>query len=220
MYHQDRAGAAYRMGGAAVDATLFAGPSLAGPAVEAGAVMFGPKLAGWAESYGVKTGLIANMAESGQVLSSASPIAGSAGAIRETILANIAESQASNASSQFGRFVSREGLVQENVSAWPPNRGRIGPVATTELQPGYLVDRYGSTRGTFVAPDGASFASRALPSYYESSVPYFRYEVVKSIPDAVQSRTLRWFGQSGMGTQYELAKPVQWYLDNGYLKVK
>ena len=71
-----------------------------------------------------------------------------------------------------------------------------------------------------MAPEGTPFGDRALPSYYESSVPYFQYEVVQPIPSAIQSRALPWFGQPGMGTQFELAKPVQWYLDNGYLKVK
>ncbi|MCL1860580.1 MAG: glycohydrolase toxin TNT-related protein, partial [Proteobacteria bacterium] len=141
-------------------------------------------------------------------------------AIRANVLNNIAESQAARTSSNFGTFVSNEGKVQEAANVWPPNRGRFGPVETTELQPGSLVDRYGSTRGTFVAPEGTPFANRALPSYYESSVPYFQYEVVELIPDVLQSRVLPWFGQRGMGTQFELPKPVQWYLDNGSLKVK
>jgi YD repeat-containing protein len=63
MYHQDQAGAAYRMGGAAVDATLFAGPSLAAPAMEAGATMFGPKLAGWAENYAAKSGILSYVSD-------------------------------------------------------------------------------------------------------------------------------------------------------------
>jgi hypothetical protein len=63
MYHQDQAGAAYRMGGAAVDATLFAGPSLAGPALEAGAVLFGPKLAGMTEAYWAKAGGLSYVTE-------------------------------------------------------------------------------------------------------------------------------------------------------------
>ncbi|RZF29098.1 LysM peptidoglycan-binding domain-containing protein [Paraburkholderia sp. UYCP14C] len=65
MYHQDQAGAPYRIGGAAVDATLFAGPSLAGPAVEAGAVMFGPKLVEMTEGYLARNGLLLNAVERG-----------------------------------------------------------------------------------------------------------------------------------------------------------
>lgn len=136
------------------------------------------------------------------------------------MLNNIADSQTARASSNFGTFISNEGKVQEAASIWSPNRGRLGPAQTTELQPGMLIDRYGSTRGTFVAPEGTPFVNRALPSYYENSAPYFQYEVVQPIPGALQSRVLPWFGRRGMGTQFELEKPVQWYLDNDYLKVK
>ena len=97
-----------------------------------------------------------------------------AAATRVNVLNNIADSQVARASSNFGTFISSEGKLQEAVSIWPPNRGRFGPVETTELQPGTLVDRYGSTRGTFVAPEGTPFVNRALPSYYENSVPYFQ----------------------------------------------
>lgn len=73
---------------------------------------------------------------------------------------------------------------------------------------------------SFVAPQGTSFPERALLSYYEDTVPFFQYEVVKPLPNATQSNVLPWFGQKGRGTQFELEKPVQWYLDNGFLEQK
>ncbi|MFG0764412.1 TNT domain-containing protein [Aeromonas rivipollensis] len=59
---------------------------------------------------------------------------------------------------------------------------------------------------------------RPLPSSYEVSKPYFKYEIIKPIPEIPKSNILPWFGQKGTGTQYELPKQVQWYLDNNYLR--
>jgi len=96
----------------------------------------------------------------------------------------------------------------------------VGPVENIELQQGHVIDRYGLPRGRYVSPEGTSFAERALPSSYESTKPYFQYEVVQPLPDVTKSRALPWFGQKGMGTQYELPRSVEWYLDNGYLRAK
>ena len=80
------------------------------------------------------------------------------------------------------------------------------------------IDRYGYPGGSYVSPVGTPFEARALPSSYEISKPYFRYEVLQPISEVTQAKVLPWFGQRGMGTQFQLPKPVQWYLDNGYLK--
>ena len=136
------------------------------------------------------------------------------------IEANISENRAARQTSGFSDFIKAEGQVQENLQIWPPNKGQLGPVSTVELQPGTLIDRYGSPRGSFVAPQGTSFSERALPSYYEDNVPFFQYEVVKPLPNATQSKVLPWFGQKGLGIQFELEKPIQWYLDNGFLEQK
>ncbi|QHB31050.1 DUF4237 domain-containing protein [Yersinia canariae] len=58
-----------------------------------------------------------------------------------------------------------------------------------------------------------------VPSY-SANAPYNVYEVLKPIDDVSKSKVLPWFGQKGQGTQYELPKPVQWYLDKGYLGEK
>ncbi|WP_420883454.1 TNT domain-containing protein [Aeromonas rivipollensis] len=83
---------------------------------------------------------------------------------------------------------------------------------------GSFIDRYGYPGGSFVSPIGVPFGERALPSSYEVSKPYFKYEIIKPIPEIPKSNILPWFGQKGTGTQYELPKPVQWYLDNNYLR--
>jgi hypothetical protein len=140
-------------------------------------------------------------------------------AIRARVEANIADSQAARASSNFGQFIKAEGRLQADLGIWPPNSGGYAPTYGVGLDVGMRIDRYGYPGGKFVSPLGETFESRALPPLYETTKPYFQYEVVQPITDVTQAKALPWFGQRGMGTQYQLSNSVQWYLDNGYLKV-
>jgi filamentous hemagglutinin len=137
---------------------------------------------------------------------------------KEKILANIAESQAGNKASNFEQFIKNEGWLQESLGIWPPNSGGYSPINGVTLPVGTPIDRYGFPGGNFVSPTGTPFADRALPSAYQTSKPYFQYEVIREIPDVTQAKILPWFGQQGSGTQYQLPNSVQWYLENGYLK--
>jgi Tuberculosis necrotizing toxin len=89
---------------------------------------------------------------------------------------------------------------------WPKNDGFDGtPVAQT-LQPGQLIDRFGSEGGTFFSPKGESYPGRALP-YVCSQMPYTIYRVDQPIP--VQAgKAAPWFGEPGGATQYETAEPA------------
>jgi filamentous hemagglutinin len=147
-----------------------------------------------------------------------STVAGSA-AIRSQVLGNIADSQAALVSSNFGRFSQAEGQLQESLGIWPPNGGAYAPIYDTTLEVGTQLDRYGYPGGNYLSPLGNSFRGRALPSSYEATKPYFQYEVAKPIPGVTQSNALPWFGQRGMEAQFQVQNSVQWYLDNGYLKV-
>jgi filamentous hemagglutinin len=191
---------------------LIDGAGLLGSAlIKGGGLLFGAvtKAVGGAEEAVSALGLVAERGG-----------ANSAGqlATRERVLANIEATREGNASSNFGTFVQREGRVQESLGIWPPNSGGYAPVDGVMLPVGSSIDRYGFPGGNFVSPTGTPFAERALPSTYQTSKPYFQYEVVKEIPDVTQAKILPWFGQKGTGTQYQLPKPVQWYLDNNYLK--
>ncbi|MBX8528743.1 glycohydrolase toxin TNT-related protein [Pseudomonas cichorii] len=149
------------------------------------------------------------------------PIAISDAAIlRARVKLNILISRAGNEASAFRDFVSVEGRLQEQLFIWPPNRGRVGPVEVIELQPGFVMDRFGFPSGRYLSPQGTPFSDRALPSAYQSTQPYSMYLVVKPIPNVVQSRVLPWFGQRGMGVQLELPGGVN-YLDpkNGYVRL-
>ncbi len=87
------------------------------------------------------------------------------------------------------------------------------------------MDRYGGyidkdgvyrDKGKFFSPEGAPFESRALPE----SATEFRnyYEVVKPIPGVQEGQAIPWFGQPGMGTQYQTQLGVQDLIDGGYIR--
>ena len=139
---------------------------------------------------------------------------------RQYVLGNIADSQASRLSSNFGVFIRNEGQVNELLGIWPPNNGAYLATPNITLDVGMQIDRYGYPGGSFVSPLGTSFGARALPSSYEITRPYFQYEVIQPIAGTTQARALPWFGQPGMGTQFQLPNSVQWYIDNQYFRVR
>lgn len=110
------------------------------------------------------------------------------------------------------KWAELESLFNANGlnGGWPPNRG-FTSISDTTLPAGFKFDRYGGymdgptfkDSGTFVAPDGASFPSRALPEATLGK-PYNHYEVVKPIPGVKEGPAIPWFGQPGKGMQYEL----------------
>ena len=81
---------------------------------------------------------------------------------------------------------------------------------------GTLVDRYGDTGGTFVAPVGTPYEMRSLP-YIENSAAYHVYRVIKPIPNVYSGEIAAAFGQLGGGTQYKLPNTIEWSL-NEYLE--
>ncbi|WP_338090964.1 TNT domain-containing protein [Photorhabdus aegyptia] len=93
---------------------------------------------------------------------------------------NVTTSQVARESSNFGQYSKAEGSVQESLGIWPPNRGAYGPVEKVTLPNGAIIDRYGSTKGTFTSPVGVPFENRALPSY-SANAPYNVYKVLKPI---------------------------------------
>lgn len=92
-------------------------------------------------------------------------------------------------------------------SPWPGNSGFIeGTVERKFLMPGEVVDRYGFGGGRFVSPAGTSVEARALRPGTEN-LPFNTYRVVK--PFEVNAGGVQpWFGQRGLGTQYELPVSV------------
>jgi Tuberculosis necrotizing toxin len=119
---------------------------------------------------------------------------------------------------------------------YPPDNGYVivggQPVEyQATLLPGQDIDRYGSEYGSFLAPEGLSYAARSIPPQSLDSTPaagcnYHDYRVLK--PFAVDAGPIApWFGQPGYGLQYQLDASlipggpaqlnVMWLVNNGYL---
>lgn len=136
------------------------------------------------------------------------------------------------------RFLS---TYYDSVAAswrYPPKNGYVlrpdgTPVQyVTTLTPGKRIDRYGSEYGSFLAPKGSPYASRAIPPQSLDSSPaascnYHVYQVKKSF--AVHSGPIAaWFAQPGGGLQYQVDSAllpgapgsvnVGWLITNGFLE--
>lgn len=109
---------------------------------------------------------------------------------------------------------------------WPPNRGFIRSEVQT-LKVGTQIDRYGGfidttdgkfhDTGSFASPAGASFGSRALPAAAIDK-PYRKYIVKKDIPNVLAGEAIPWFGEPGLGLQYELPENIDDLIAGGYLE--
>jgi len=101
----------------------------------------------------------------------------------------------------------------------PPNRGAEGQTEIKTLEPGKVIDRFGGTRGSFLADPGTTPGARSLPPGAENR-PLHTYEVVKPIEGVGVSRAAPAYGRPGGGVQYNLGKGryVQDLLDSGHLR--
>ncbi|WP_035798898.1 TNT domain-containing protein [Kitasatospora mediocidica] len=121
---------------------------------------------------------------------------------------------------------------------YPPSNGYLigfngQPVELDQtLVPGQDIDRYGSEYGSFLAPEGLPYTSRAIPPQSLDGTPaagcnYHDYRVLK--PFTVHAGPIApWFDQIGLGWQYQLdaslvaGAPAQinvgWLVTNGYLE--
>nr|WP_282098646.1 RHS repeat-associated core domain-containing protein [Pseudoalteromonas sp. MMG006] len=99
--------------------------------------------------------------------------------------------------------------------AWPPNRGFVS-IEKVEVNNGSTIDRFGGfidpngefrDFGTFVSPEGNSFASRALPPSTREK-DYNAYEVLEPL-EVNAGAAIPWFGQPGGGIQYELPTSIE-----------
>ncbi|MBX9722515.1 MAG: TNT domain-containing protein, partial [Candidatus Obscuribacterales bacterium] len=113
-----------------------------------------------------------------------------------------------------------EGKIQ-----WPPENGKVpGTELQVSLPVGTKLDRYGpiDLQTDFLAPAGTPIEARALPSGSETR-PLVKLEVIKPLP-VEQSNAMPWFGQPGMGVQYQtttgkMQLTVQQLIDLGYLRI-
>jgi Na+-transporting methylmalonyl-CoA/oxaloacetate decarboxylase gamma subunit len=105
---------------------------------------------------------------------------------------------------------------KEVTTYYPTNRGFFGASTKQTLATGTRIDRYGGEGGFFASPEGTPAAMRALRPGTDLTNLH-AYEVVS--PLEVDAGTVApWFGQLGLGTQYELPASVADLLDSGLLK--
>jgi hypothetical protein len=135
-------------------------------------------------------------------------------------------------------FLDQYGNAAQDAYVYPPAGGFViapdgRPIrAAQTLLPGYRLDRFGFPGGSYLAPLGTPFSSRALPPSNlntPANAPlanYHTYCVLK--PFTVDSGPIApWFAQPGMGTQYKLEAKylpqagtqlsVTWLVEHGYL---
>jgi hypothetical protein len=137
-------------------------------------------------------------------------------------------------------FLARYWQGPADTGGWkyPPNdgfaevNGKLDKHDRT-VPRGALLDRFGSEYGAFLAPAGASYASRALPPQsLDTRDPadpcnYHVYRVTRAF-HAYEGSIAPWFAQRGGGEQVELdpalldpgagqSLNVQWLLNHGYL---
>ena len=132
-----------------------------------------------------------------------------------------------------GRMVAARDAGWKTVDGriwWPPGSGEVpGTQFQTTLKVGTKLDRYGGTgsNSTFLAPVNTSLEQRALSPTTNIAIRD-EYIVLKPLP-VEQSNTMPWFGQSGMGQQFNTGqggltlkngKPatIENLVESGYLK--
>lgn len=106
---------------------------------------------------------------------------------------------------------------------WPPNNGALdNTMETIILQPGKIVDRYGEVfpNSTFVAEFGTPIPARSLSPQTNMSV-YNKFLITAPIENVERAITAPWFGQPGMGVQYNLPILISTLIHSGkMLKLK
>lgn len=96
---------------------------------------------------------------------------------------------------------------------YAPNNGFLeGTKKVQRLVKGTLIDRYGDSNGTFVAPKGTPYEMRSLP-YTENPYAYHVYRVTQTIENVKAGIAAPAFDQPGGGIQYQLPKTVELLLD-------
>jgi hypothetical protein len=118
------------------------------------------------------------------------------------------------------RFVVRPAGDEHAAEyAWPP--GELFPEGGRDagepavLEPGTLVDRFGTPEGRVFAADGTVFAQRSLPPDHLAA-GYHRYRVLRELP-MWRATSAPWFGQPGGGVRYRAVYPAAELVAMGYL---
>lgn len=121
------------------------------------------------------------------------------------------------------RFVVRAGSGRDMLDieyAWPP--GELFPEGATAsgepevLEPGTIIDRFGTPEGRVFAAADTPFANRSLPPSHLRA-GYRRYRVVRPLP-VWSGISAAWFAQPGGGVRYRTVCPAVDLVALGYLE--
>jgi nicrotizing toxin Mtb-like protein len=120
------------------------------------------------------------------------------------------------------RFVVRPGSGRDTMDieyAWPPSElfpeGATAPGEPVILEPGRVIDRFGTPEGRVFAADSTAFGRRSLPPSHLRS-GYRRYRVLRPLP-VWRGISAAWFAQSGGGVRYRTVYPARELVALGYL---
>ncbi|WP_234264970.1 glycohydrolase toxin TNT-related protein [Hydrogenophaga sp. NFH-34] len=128
---------------------------------------------------------------------------------------------------QYDKFRSPNSTQAGGEWDWStqaPNGGAVpGTSKAIKIEPGQVLDRYGSRGGTYLSPVNTPYEQRSLAPGAKGN-GYERYEVTKPF-NVVRSEVAPAMGQPGGGIQYQIVQPdglrvrvdVQYLIDKGYL---
>jgi Tuberculosis necrotizing toxin len=109
------------------------------------------------------------------------------------------------------RFLVRAGDEERRGEyAWPPGElfpeGGCDDGEAVVLEPGEVLDRFGTPEGRVFSAEGTPFAQRSLPPEHLDA-GYRRYRVLKPLP-VWRTISAAWFGQTGGGVRYRAVYPA------------
>lgn len=120
------------------------------------------------------------------------------------------------------RFVVRAGSGRDTLDteyAWPPSElfpeGATAPAEPEVLEPGTVLDRFGTPEGRVFSAADTTFPQRSLPPSHVDA-EYRRYRVLKPLP-VWRAISAAWFGQSGGGVRLRTVYPALDLIALGYL---
>jgi len=92
---------------------------------------------------------------------------------------------------------------------WPPNNGFSGSTQAITLQQGDVLQRFGGTGGSFVAPYYTDPMSLSLPYHQLPNMKNPTLYIVNKSLTVTSGTAASWFGQYGGGIQYLLPKTIE-----------
>ena len=115
-------------------------------------------------------------------------------------------------------FVEDYYYYADGTPIYPPNDGFDGKPEKMSLEPGTLIDRYGSESGKYASPYGTPFEERSLPLGADAK-SYNVYEVIEPV-DVLGGKTSPWFYQPGGGIQYKFNMSIEELIQQGKILPK